>query len=59
VKKLFREHKGLLSESMQTVREVESLNDVWKIYGLDEYKIKKDMKIEWVNLIETNKRRKC
>ncbi len=46
---LFREHRGLLSDSMETMEVVSSLSDIWDIVKKDltPYGIKNDLRIEY------------
>ena len=46
---LFREHKGSLNESMNTVKTVENLNDVWNIIkeNFEPFGIKKELEISY------------
>jgi hypothetical protein len=44
---LFRKHRGSLSESMTTVKEVKSLDDIYNYCELDKFGISNNLKIEY------------
>lgn len=43
---LFREHRSSLSESMETVKEIESLDDIYNSTDFKKYEIVNDLRID-------------
>jgi len=43
---LFRQQRGSLDASMETVKEVKTLDDVWNLIDLKDFGIKKDLSIK-------------